>query len=718
MVASQTPPEEGGTRDAGRGAMSPLDRPSQSAAHRVSTTPAGGSRGPDRFAVELRRVLDAHFHALAEEGRREDASLPSLTPLRDVVRALRHAPARRRAQVVETSLAVLDERPEVAEGVRRYIARLARATYVGGALADRGVLPAHGLVAELRERLSARLLPSELPPHDLREVLRVVFDAKDAAWVNDVAPELLVRLVRALAPDDPRRPLLHGTLRALELVGHRIAAAGEAPELGRSDPEAREHESPFLAFASEISLVARAYREAAEADAPRAVDDAHALVMLSQCRDAAARMRRRAPRTGVTLRMTYELERLDDLLARAARLLACLRDGEPAWSARAALVRDLVTAQAREERLGPLFTRALRLVSTEITSRAARTGEHYIARTRPDWFRMWAAAGGAGLVVACMAVLKVGAAALHAPPLLEALLFSLNYAGGFVLVGALGMTIATKQPAMTAAALASSIDAAQPRQTKRLVETVQALARSQLAAILGNCLVAVPAAFLLSLGFEALYGVPVANADKAAHMVHDLDPLASLAIPHAMLTGVYLSLSGVVAGYVATALTARHVAARLARSPALVWLFGHERAARLARVIGDNGGTVAGSVVLGFLLGSTGTVGALLGLPIDIRHVSFASANLGLALASLGPSGIALSRVVPGVVLIGAANLSVSFSISLSLALAARRCSLSDVPTLTRDLGRSLVRELPAWLLPVGPGATPSRSEADDAHAS
>jgi site-specific recombinase len=590
------------------------------------------------------------------------------------------------------------------------VSRLAQSAYVSGALAELGILPEHGLSTELRERIIARVLPSESPPHDLREIVRELVDGRDASWLRALPDALLERVVRAIAPDDPRRPLRFGTLRALELVGHRLAAAGEAPELGRFDPEAREHDSPFLALASEITVLTRRVRESGPEE-PTELDTAHAAVMLSQCREATSRLRRRAPRTGVTLRMTYELERLDDLIERAARLLACLRDDEQAWVARATLVREIAIAQAEQERLVPLVGRGLRLVSTEITSRAARTGEHYIARTRGEWLRMWAAAGGAGLVVACMAAMKVAIAAVHAPPLLEALLFSMNYAGGFVLVGMLGMTIATKQPAMTSAALAASIDAAEPRRTRPLVETIQALVRSQLAAILGNCLVALPAAFALSWVIEHVTGAPVATADKAAHLAHDLDPLASLAVPHAALTGVYLSLSGLVAGYVATALSARHVPARIARSASLVRWLGAERAARLGRSLGKDGGTVAGSIVLGLLLGSTGTLGALVGLPVDIRHVSFASANAGLALASVGPGALELGRVGAGIVAIGATNLAVSFGISLSFALAARRCSLADVPGLARDLARAWVFELPAWILPVGPSASSSRAD-------
>ena len=59
----------------------------------------------------------------------------------------------------------------------------------------------------------------------------------------------------------------------------------------------------------------------------------------------------------------------------------------------------------------------------------------------------------------------------------------------------------------------------------------------------------------------------------------------------------------------------------------------------------------------------------------------------------------------------GATNLTVSFSLSLGLALHARHARLRDMPTLTRDLLRSGLVELPSWILPVGASAAPHATE-------
>ena len=74
------------------------------------------------------------------------------------------------------------------------------------------------------------------------------------------------------------------------------------------------------------------------------------------------------------------------------------------------------------------------------------------------------------------------------------------------------------------------------------------------------------------------------------------------------------------------------------------------------------------------MLGYTPMVSQLLGLPLDIRHVAFASANFaygveGLAFA-VSPRVLAVSFA--GVLLIGLVNLVVSFSLALKVALRSR----------------------------------------------
>ena len=70
-----------------------------------------------------------------------------------------------------------------------------------------------------------------------------------------------------------------------------------------------------------------------------------------------------------------------------------------------------------------------------------------------------------------------------------------------------------------------------------------------------------------------------------------------------------------------------------------------------------------------------GTLGYILGLPLDIRHIAFASANFiqGLMLINGTPEiGLIIVSFL-GVLLIGLTNLFVSFTLTIIVALRARR---------------------------------------------
>jgi site-specific recombinase len=74
------------------------------------------------------------------------------------------------------------------------------------------------------------------------------------------------------------------------------------------------------------------------------------------------------------------------------------------------------------------------------------------------------------------------------------------------------------------------------------------------------------------------------------------------------------------------------------------------------------------------MLGFTPIVGQLVGLPLDIRHVAFASANLGYGLVGVQFAVPAATILVSaaGVLLVGLVNLVVSFALALKVALRSR----------------------------------------------
>lgn len=351
------------------------------------------------------------------------------------------------------------------------------------------------------------------------------------------------------------------------------------------------------------------------------------------------------------------------------------------------------------------------MLATQVTEQAGKAGEHYVANSRSEWVAMFRAAFGAGLIVGVMALNKIAITALHLPPLWHALAVSMNYAVGFVVVHLLHFTIATKQPAMTAALIASTLssDRSTHRSIARLANLIVAIIRTQLVAILGNVLASFPTAVVLFYGVALLLGPDWISPAKAEHLLQDQHPFTSLALPHAAIAGVCLYLAGVVSGYYDNLTTVARVPERVARARWLAWLPAARRE-RIAGYIEDNLGALAGNAVFGFLLGMTAFVGLLLGLPLDIRHVTFSATSLAFGSAALGWSlpWQEFALLACGVLAIGFVNLGVSFALALSTALRANGIRLTRQRMLWEFLRRRLLRTPTAFFWP--PASRSSRS--------
>jgi site-specific recombinase len=101
-----------------------------------------------------------------------------------------------------------------------------------------------------------------------------------------------------------------------------------------------------------------------------------------------------------------------------------------------------------------LFTQ---LIALRVTDNASAHGEHYITETRGEYAAMARSAAVGGCIIAGMACCKILLAKAPMPPLTGAIVFCLNYALGFCLIHIVHGTVATKQPAMTANAIAATI---------------------------------------------------------------------------------------------------------------------------------------------------------------------------------------------------------------------------------------------------------------------
>lgn len=588
------------------------------------------------------------------------------------------------AAPIEGLIALLTERPALAAALSEHLravllSRMHRTLY-----AESGILTSSGFLTGFWSRLLGRLLPPAVDPDFLRDLVAEVFDEpQDSEWVAAVPAELWLQLLERLGCFDAafapvRAHMREELFEAIRMTSHRLAALGMEPALVRYVPALARDESPFLAQSDEARHFIAVHARPSDAPVPH---DGHLEVLLSHCTSFVAKIRKRSHETGVGVTLVFVLARAEQLVER----LMLLRKLAVPDAADTPLVqhthvvefmRRLIRAENRRNRFGELLEGTTQLLARRVTEHASKSGEHYVTESRSEYREMFRAAAGAGLIVAVMALLKIFASELGLAPFWQAVGFSLIYGVGFVVVHILHLTIATKQPAMTAATIAAALDRTTDREARLddIATLAAKVSRTQWVSIAGN----VSIGFLTSLAIVMVGAVffswePV-SVTKAEHLLHDLHPWQSLALLHAGITGIYLFLSGLISGYYDNQSLFHRIPDRLRRVKWMRRLLGQPRLDRVATYVEYNFGALTGNFLFGCMLGSTGTIGAFFGLPVDIRHVSFASANLAYALQALDFQ-VAWQLIfvsAAGVILIGLVNLVVSFSLALRVALRSR----------------------------------------------
>ncbi|MBB5193160.1 site-specific recombinase [Silvimonas terrae] len=611
---------------------------------------------------------------------------------------------------------LLEQSPQARAALRRcLLAVLSRSEQVQF-FADTGILSNESFFSAVSRRIGDRLLPPAPNPGALRDLFGSVFYRhNDYIWLESVPQDIWFSLGTALHIEEETDVEQIGRVRgqlldAIEVLSTRIAAIGLEPEITRNQPETRRSVSPFVRQNLEVhAFIEHNLQAMTEKTVPQE-DERHILVLLEQCEDVISRVRKYAMRNGVSVSLSYHLLRITQHIERLKALLRLVSVTRTREKSEAILgvSLTLVRAENRKHSLRDVFAENTEMLALQVTEHASHTGGHYIAETRKEWRGMFRSAAGAGVIVGFMALLKLLFAKAHLPLLLEALAFGLNYAFGFMLVHILHFTIATKQPAMTAARIAATLHEGtrsgklKPDDIDQLSELIVKVFRTQFIAILGNVLVVLPTALLIALGWVWSTGHPVADADKAQHLLHDLNPIQSLALFHAGIAGVCLFLAGLISGYYDNKALYNQIPQRIAALPWLNRLAGEQRARRLGNYLGNNLGALAGNFYFGMMLGTIGTIGVLLGLPIDIRHITFSSAYLSFAAVTfdfaLDWHVVAISAL--GIALIGYINLIVSFGLALWVALRSRKLTLRATRPIVGRLLRRSVRRPQDFLIP------------------
>ncbi|GAA0313513.1 site-specific recombinase [Psychrobacter aestuarii] len=644
---------------------------------------------------DIKRILQ-QITALSEV---PEASVLKL--LIDALRATEKEPALAN-QNIQQLIDVLRQHPEYARGLSSFVLTLIIQYRQINLYTDTGIMSDQGFFSSLRRLVGHRFLPL-LPQDDsVVELIGYLFpDRQDERWLANIDSQKWDALVELLQVDEAHLHLVatvkNSILNAIVILSYRISGVGLHPDLMEAYPQILNYSAAFVAQNQEAVLFVNQYRQAHELDTltditpAQAVDPAPLFVMLEQCEDIVATVRKRIYKTGISIRLTNMMLRLDQSLRRMRVLTELVADtGDRRDKALIELIQTLILTANRRYSIGYLIDNNTKLLSRKVTENASRVGEHYISTDRRGYQKMFKKASIGGFFIAFMATTKILSYELALAPMGRAFINSMIYGCGFVFIHIVHGTVATKQPAMTAAAIASTISEGSGKkshQLTKLSELVVDILRTQFVAIMGNIMLAMPVALLISLAWFQYTGAPMIDADKATHLLHDLDPFHSLALPHAAIAGVYLFLSGLIAGYYDNLAVYNKIGERIRRHRFLQRIMPASWLSRFGGFIEANLGAIMGNFLFGVFLGSTATIGYLFGLPIDIRHIAFASANFAHGLFNLPADEISWSLILLsllGVLLIGAVNLMVSFSLALFVALRSKEVRFFEWGRLTR----------------------------------
>ena len=580
---------------------------------------------------------------------------------------------------LQTFMAAVQAQPGLEARLKAWWQKLVETVEVTTLLADFGFAPRTAFFSELAERLRRKLLPGTPETIDTSELFALVAPTRfDAQWMAALPDEQVSGLAHLLATD-----LQADTLRwqlclmdALTYCTAQIRATGFAPQLRLRMDRANDDDRAFHALSSDVDTFRAAFFKPVrdEAALQAAIDQYR--MRLDTCRQAINGVYEHLDKNGISVGMVFMLRQLRERIVRVRELLDALVTPTPAVAALKLLARRVTIGQDGKS-IGALISANSTLLSAKVAERSAETGEHYITRDRSAYRDMLGKAMGGGAITALTTLLKFMVVAVGLSAFWSGFWAGMVYAMSFVVIQLLHLTLATKQPAMTAPAMAAKlkdIDSPQaPNSIEVFVDEVTHLVRSQVAAVLGNIFMVVPAVLLVNVLVQLLLGHPMIGHKEAVHVLETLTLLGPTLF-WAAFTGLILFSASLIGGWIENWFVLHRLDSAMAHNPRFTTLLGAERAGRWSLFMRGNISGFASNISLGLLLGLIPAFTGFFGLELQARHVTLSAGQLAAAGASLGLNALSLPAFwwcVAAIPLIGALNLGVSFYCAFRLALQA-----------------------------------------------
>jgi len=637
--------------------------------------------------------LDGRLH-LSVTDKEQGASF--LVDFFRLVRPRNNKQYRNADQNLQRLVVQLQESPALLHDFRIAILSQLIDTNLLPALTESGLLQSRGFVQEFVARVNHKLLPALQQEDDFLYVVnRIFYDSRDYRWVEEIQRntwKTLFELVN-LPVDTNSKGLQQQLSRSLLVLSYKLVHHALEPEIKQYIPQAYVEDNPFTWQNNRIIHLIAINDTIDESMPDGWVEDL--LLLLRICADGLEQIKEIQSTRGASLSLTYTTLVMGYIIERMEIIIDLMDNDKHLHTDKlAALFTELVRNEKRKNSLRELSSQSFGYIAYQIAEHKGRKGDKYITGNRQEYNAMLVSAMWGGFIICFTVIIKKLLGKLAMPPFWQGFAYGTNYAIGFLVIEETHATLATKQPAFTASAVASSLDTKKNEQPNlyNMAVTVAKVTRSQIASFFGNLIVVFPVTFLFAWLYNKAVGHPLADMAHAKAMLLEQDPVKSLSLLYAANTGFFLFLSGLIAGFIQNKMQYGRISERLQKHPVLRLHLPNKRLKRIGDYIEQHAGAIIGNIILGYILGMSGIImQELFGIPFDIRHITIAAGNAAIAFYTIGFRNVTWQFATVsfiGVLGIGCINFLISFSCAFIVALKSRGIRLRDYPEFLKILWR------------------------------
>lgn len=536
-----------------------------------------------------------------------------------------------------------------------------------------------GLIGELIDKLTTKVLPKKPIGHQLSELMITLFpDEEDVLWLKSLDEATLDKLLSLFGDGNNNYPHLENDIEdSLIYLTSQIVAIGLGPGIRKRIPHKKMKSLPFFYLSGKLNL----YLKTKNDESQKELSDQLLKELLDLLQDSQAAMvevYHHLDHFGVSTHLVFQLERMKLFLHRTNSLLEIVSSGHLTKTKISYFIAELVEQNLIQRNAMGIFSNNATLLAQKIVENNSQTGEHYIAKDRKEYWAMVGSAMGGGILTAITVFMKNFLGSLDITKFFYGAFSTVNYAGSFLLIQFCGFTLATKQPAATASALAQKLEVSEDREgIESLTDAIVLLTRTQIAAVFGNLAAVIPAVLAVNFIYFYFKGSWIYTEQAAHYTVHSTDILGP-SIIYAIFTGFLLWLSSVIAGWADNWYKFNQLSYLITNNKKIKTVITSEGATKLAHFLEHGITGIAGNISLGFFLGFFPELLKFVGIPLEVRHVTLSTGALAASIPTLGIDALKspeFARAVLGIFVIGFLNLSVSFLLALTVAFRAKKIS-------------------------------------------